>query len=165
MHGYGWFPNVIFHEHGGDPKKKYAIDFWFKEDGDKLKLADIRVQKAPKREGDSWTMITRMPVAWWWLPVSEHPGDMEIVRNWQVMSAVNGEIAAKRDENGVYYVEDEQTHQSVPLQFVEIHQPIRRLKKDGRFFRVHRFPQGRQQGRILRRRFLARGQGRQAQSQ
>jgi hypothetical protein len=133
MHGYGWFPNVIFHE-DGDPKKQYAIDFWLKPDGDKLKLVDIRVQKAPKREGDGWTLITRMPVAWWWLPVSEHPGDMEIVRNWHVMSAINGEIAAKRNKDGIYYVEDDQTHQSVPLEFIEIHQPIRRLKKDGRFF-------------------------------
>jgi hypothetical protein len=133
MRGYGWFPNVIFHE-DGEPTKKYAIDFWFKPDGLKLKLADIRVQKAPKREGDTWTMITRMPVAWWWLPVSEHPGDMEIVRNWQVMSAINGEVAAKRDDKGIYYVEDDVSHQSIPLQFIEIHQPIRRLSKDGRYF-------------------------------
>jgi YHS domain-containing protein len=133
MHGYGWFPNVIFHE-DGEPAKQYAIDFWLQPGGDKLKLVDIRVQKAPKREGDGWTLITRMPVAWWWLPVSEHPGDMEIVRHWQVMSAINGEIASKRDKDGIYYVEDEQAHQSVPLQFIEIHQPIRRLKQDGRFF-------------------------------
>jgi hypothetical protein len=132
MRGYGWFPNVIFHE-DGEPKKKYALDFWFKPEGDKLNLVDIRVQKAPKREGEGWTMMTRLPVAWWWLPVSEHPGDMEVVRHWHVMSAIHNEIASKR-KDGVYYLKDEENGQTIPLEFVEIHQPIRRLKKDGRFF-------------------------------
>ena len=27
MEGYGWFPNVIFHDKD-EPKKQYAIDFW-----------------------------------------------------------------------------------------------------------------------------------------
>jgi hypothetical protein len=133
MRGYGWFPNVIFHD-AAEPKKKYAIDFWFKPDGDKLQLVDIRVQKGPRREGDGYTMITRLPVAWWWLPVSEHPGDTEIVRHWQVMSAIHGEIAAKRDKDGLYHLKDEKNGQTIPLEFIEIHQPIRRLKKDGRYF-------------------------------
>ena len=133
MRGYGWFPNVIFHD-VSEPKKKYAIDFWFRPNGDKLDLVDIRVQKGPRREGDGYTMITRLPVAWWWLPVSEHPGDAEIVRHWQVMSAVHSEIAAKRNEDGVYYLKDEKNGQTIPLEFIEIHQPIRRLKKDGRYF-------------------------------
>jgi hypothetical protein len=76
MTGYGWFANVIFHDKD-EPKKQYAIDFWFKPDGDQLRLMDIRVQKGPKQEGDGYVMITRSPVAWWWLPVSEHPGDAE----------------------------------------------------------------------------------------
>lgn len=133
MRGYGWFPNVIFHE-DGEPKKKYALDFWFKPQGDALDLVDIRVQKGPKREGDGWIMMTRLPVAWWWLPVSEHPGDMEVVRHWHVMSAIHNEIARKRDKDGVIILKDEKTGQSIPLEFVEIHQPVRRLKGDGRFF-------------------------------
>ena len=62
MSGYGWFANTIFHDQS-EPKKQYAIDFWFKPEGDKLTLMDIRVQKGPKREGDGWIMITRLPVA------------------------------------------------------------------------------------------------------
>src|SRR6516225_4651281 len=73
MEGYGWFANTIFHDKD-EAKKQYAIDFWFKPEGQDLKLMDIRVQKGPKQDGDGWTMITRMPVAWWWLPVQEHPG-------------------------------------------------------------------------------------------
>ncbi len=96
MKGYGWFANVIFHDKD-EPKKQYAIDFWFKPEGKELKLMDIRVQKGPKREGDGWVMITRLPVAWWWLPVQEHPGDMEVTRAWQVMSAIHKYIATHKD--------------------------------------------------------------------
>ena len=58
MQGYGWFANTIFHDKDV-PKKQYAIDFWFKPDGDKLTLMDIRVQKGPKQEGDGWTAWSR----------------------------------------------------------------------------------------------------------
>jgi hypothetical protein len=50
MEGYGWFANTIFHDKD-EPKKQYAIDFWFKPEGSALKLMDIRVQKGPKQEG------------------------------------------------------------------------------------------------------------------
>ena len=99
MEGYGWFANVIFHDKD-EAKKQYAIDFWFKPEGQELKLMDIRVQKGPKQEGDGWVMITRLPVAWWWLPIQEHPGDMEVTRAWQVMGAIHTYIATHKDQNG-----------------------------------------------------------------
>ncbi len=133
MQGYGWFANAIFHDRA-EPKKQYAIDFWFKPEGDKLTLMDIRVQKGPKREGDGWIMITRLPVAWWWLPVQEHPGDMEVTRAWHVMSAIHNYIAANRDANGNLPVKDPKSGETVPLQFIEMHQPVRYLKKDGQYF-------------------------------
>jgi len=133
MEGYGWFANTIFHDKA-EPKKQYAIDFWFKPEGAQLKLMDIRVQKGPKQDGEGYIMVTRMPVAWWWLPVSEHPGDAEITRGWQVMSAIHNYIATHKDEQGNLGVKDEKTGGTVPLQFVEIHQPVRHLKKDGQFF-------------------------------
>jgi hypothetical protein len=133
MEGYGWFANVIFHDKD-TPRKQYAIDFWFKPDGDKLTLMDIRVQKGPKQDGDSYYMVTRMPVAWWWLPVQEHPGDMEVTRAWQVMSAIHNYIATNKDENGNLPIKDDKTGETIPLQFVEIHQPVRHMKKDGEYF-------------------------------
>jgi YHS domain-containing protein len=133
MEGYGWFANVIFHDKD-EPKKQYAIDFWFKPDGQELKLMDIRVQKGPKRDGDGYFMITRQPVAWWWLPVQEHPGDMEVRRAWHVMSAIHNYIAKTKDEKGNISVKDDKTGEAVPLEFVEIHQPVRHLKKDGKYF-------------------------------
>jgi hypothetical protein len=133
MKGYGWFANVIFHDKD-EPKKQYAIDFWFKPEGQELKLMDIRVQKGPKREGDGWVMITRLPVAWWWLPVQEHPGDMEVTRAWQVMSAIHKYIATHKDAKGDLDIKDDKTGETVPLEFVEIHQPVRHLKKEGEYF-------------------------------
>ena len=133
MEGYGWFANVIFHDKE-EAKKKYAIDFWLKPEGDQLKLMDIRVQKGPKQEGDGWIMVTRMPVAWWWLPVQEHPGDMEVTRAWQVMSAIHTYIAAHKDADGHLGIKDDKTGETIPLDFVEIHQPVRHLKKDGHYF-------------------------------
>ena len=133
MEGYGWFPNVIFHDKD-EPKKQYAIDFWFKPDGKDLKLMDIRVQKGPKQEGDSWVMITRSPQAWWWLPAGEHPGDMEVTRAWQVMSAIHGYIATHKDKDGNLPIKDDKTGETLPLEFVEIHQPVRHLKKEGEYF-------------------------------
>jgi len=133
MEGYGWFANTIFHDQS-EPKKQYAIDFWFRPDGDKLTLMDIRVQKGPKRDGDGWMMVSRLPVAWWWLPVSEHPGDAEIVRGWQVMSAIHSYIANNKDANGNLEIKDDKTGETVPLEFIEMHQPVRHLKKDGQYF-------------------------------
>jgi len=135
MKGYGWFANAIFHDKD-EPKKQYALDFWFKPqtDSDELKLIEIRVQKGPKREGDSWIMITRLPVAWWWLPVQEHPGDMEVVRAWHVMSAIHNYITENRNEDGALELKNPKTGEVIPLDFVEMHQPIRYLKKQGEYF-------------------------------
>ena len=133
MEGYGWFANAIFHDKD-EAKKQYAIDFWFKPEGQELKLMDIRVQKGPKQEGDGWTMITRMPVAWWWLPVQEHPGSTEVTRAWHVMSAIHNYIATHKDKDGNLPIKDDKTGETLPLQFVEIHQPVRHLKKEGEYF-------------------------------
>ena len=135
MSGYGWFANVIFKDKA-EPKKQYAIDFWFKPqvDSDELALIDIRVQKGPKRDGDGYYMITRLPVAWWWLPVQEHPGDMEVVRAWHVMSAIHNYIAEHKNEDGALELTDDKTGETIPLEFVEMHQPVRYLKKEGEYF-------------------------------
>jgi len=133
MEGYGWFANVIFHDKD-TPKKQYAIDFWLKPEGDQLTLMDIRVQKGPKQDGDSYYMVTRMPVAWWWLPVQEHPGDMEVRRAWHVMSAIHTYIATHKDANGDLAVKDDKTGETIPLEFVEMHQPIRHMKGNGQYF-------------------------------
>ena len=114
MRGYGWFPNVHLPRRRRAEEEVRRSTSGSSPTATSSKLVDIRVQKGPRREGDGYTMITRLPVAWWWLPVSEHPGDTEIVRHWQVMSAIHGEIAAKRDKDGVYYLKDEKNGQTHP---------------------------------------------------
>ena len=133
MSGYGWFANTIFNDKD-EAKKQYAIDFWFKPEGNELKLMDIRVQKGPKKEGDGYVMVTRLPVAWWWLPVQEHPGSMEVTRAWHVMSAIHNYIATHKDDKGNIPIKDDKTGETQPFEFVEIHQPVRHLKKDGQYF-------------------------------
>ncbi|GFO83401.1 MAG: hypothetical protein A49_30280 [Methyloceanibacter sp.] len=133
MEGYGWFANVIFHD-VDEPKKQYAIDFWFKPEGDQLTLMDIRVQKGPKRDGDGYFMISRLPVAWWWLPVQEHPGSIEGARAWQVMAAIHDYILENKDADGNITVKDDKTGEDVKLQFVEMHRPVRHLKGEGKYF-------------------------------
>ena len=142
MEGYGWFANAIFHDKD-EPKKQYAIDFWFKPDGDKLNLMDIRVQKGPKQDGDSYYMVTRMPVAWWWLPVPEHPGDMEVTRAWQVMSGIHTYIATHKDTDG--NLPSRTTRPARPAARIRRDPPAGASPEEGRrIFRVHRFPQARQ---------------------
>jgi hypothetical protein len=132
--GYGFFPNVLFHTKDL-PEKQYALDFWLKPKGEGLELMDIRIQKGPKKEGNTWTIVTRMPVAWWWIPASEHPGETEEKRAWEVMSAIHEHIAKERREHkGIYQLIDDKTGADLALEFVEIHQPIRKLQQDGRYF-------------------------------
>ena len=134
MEGYGWFANAIFHDKDV-PKKQYAIDFWLKPEGDKLTLMDIRVQKGPKQDGDSYYMVTRMPVAWWWLPVQEHPGDMEVTRAWQVMGAIHDlHRHAIRMRTATCPSRTTRPARRCRCEFVEMHQPVRHLKKDGEYF-------------------------------
>ena len=164
MEGWGWFANTIFHDKD-NPKKQYAIDFWFKPDGKELKLMDIRVQKGPKQDGDSWIMITRMPVAWWWLPVQEHPGDMEVTRAWHVMSAIHNYIANHKDKDGNLPVKDDKTGEDRPAR-IRGDSPAGAPPEEGRaIFRVHRLPQAGQPGRVLRHRFLGGSEVRQARGQ
>lgn len=134
LHGYGFFPDVLFRDKD-TPDKTYLIDFWVRPEGGKLKTVDTRVYKAPRKEGDKWIMITRLPKPWWWIPASEHPGESETKRGWEIMSGLHDHIAAERAKNGgLYIIKDDKTGEEIKMDFVGIHQPVRRLKEDGRFF-------------------------------
>ena len=52
-----------------------------------------------------------------------------MTRAWQVMSAIHGYIATHKDANGALEIKDDKTGETVPLDFVEIHQPLRHLKR------------------------------------
>ncbi len=106
LHGYGFFPDVIFHAQE-DAGKRYLVDFWVKPGADKLEIVDTRIRKAPRREGTAWTLQTRQPIPWWWIPASEHPGKTEQTRGWEVMSAVEESVVQRRDpKNGTMKLKD-----------------------------------------------------------
>lgn len=137
IHGYGYFVDVDFHAKG-EPAKPYDLDFWLKED--KLEIVDVRIHKGPKRDGDAWKLVTRNPVPWWWIPATEHPGETEEKKSWQVESAVNEYVAGKV-KDGVFVLKDDKTGEQRTLDFVEIHRPLRRIEGGSYFacsdFREH----------------------------
>jgi hypothetical protein len=50
------------------------------------------------------------------------------------MSAIHGYIATHKDKDGNLPIKDDKTGETLPLEFVEIHQPVRHLKKEGEYF-------------------------------
>ena len=114
------------------PAKKYALDFWLRPDKDRLKLAAIRLHKAPKPDGPGWMSITRPPLAWWWLPTMERASAVAGVPAWQVMGAIHAHIADSADGDAIELADV--TGKQIALQLVDIEQPVGRSKTDGRYF-------------------------------
>ncbi len=134
LHGYGYFPSIKFHLKD-NPDKKYLIDFWIRPENQKLTIMEERIYKAPRRYEGKWTLWMRDPRPWWWIPASEHPGQSEEKRAWEVISAIETKILKEKQKNGgQYMLTDKKTGEIIPLEFVGVHQPVRRLKKDGRYF-------------------------------
>ncbi len=134
LHGYGFFPDVIFHDKN-EPDRKYWVDFWLKPKGEKdLELIETRIYKGPRKSGSEWQLMTRQPVPWWWIPASEHPGESEHKRGWEIMSAIEQYIIEQRDENGMIKLTVPDSGEQVSLEYIGLHQPVRRLKDNGRFF-------------------------------
>jgi len=132
--GYGFFPDVKFHEQGQE-QKRYLIDFWVAPAQGVLKVQEVRIYKEPVQADGAWTLVARSPIPWWWIPASEHPGHMAAKRGWEVMSAVEqGALSAQAKNGGVYKLKDDKTGKVLDLQFIDTHQPIRQLDENGHYF-------------------------------
>jgi len=132
--GYGFFPDVKFHD-AADPQKKYLIDFWVAPAEGALKVQEIRIYKEPFQSDGAWTTMARQPIPWWWIPASEHPGHVAQKRGWEVMSAVEEHaLLEQAKNNGVFKLKDDKTGQTLNLEFIDTHQPIRQLDDNGHFF-------------------------------
>lgn len=128
---FGWFPDIVFHDKD-EPRKKYTVDFWLKPDGDALRLMDVRVHKDAKPDGESFMMITRSPLLWWWLPTLKRASAQSGVQAWQVMGAVHEHIIdAQKDGAYPLTLADGKT---VPAELVAIHRPVGRAKGEARYF-------------------------------
>jgi YHS domain-containing protein len=133
--GYGFFPDVKFHD-PADAQKKYLIDFWVLPVSDKnLEIQETRIYKEPLKVDGKWTTMAREPIPWWWIPASEHPGHLAAKRGWEVMSAVEeNALKVSAKNNGVFKLKDDKTGQELNLEFVDTHQPVRQLDGDGHYF-------------------------------
>ena len=132
--GYGFFPDVKFHD-SQDPQRKYLIDFWVIPQDGKLQVQETRIYKEPLKADGKWTTMARQPIPWWWIPASEHPGHLATKRGWEVMSAVEQHaISESLKNNGVFTLKDDKTGKELELEFVDTHQPVRQLDDDGHYF-------------------------------
>jgi YHS domain-containing protein len=132
--GYGFFPDVKFHD-SVDPQKKYLIDFWVIPVGGQLQVQETRVYKAPLMVDGKWALWQRQPIPWWWIPASEHPGHLATKRSWEVMSAVEqNAMTESLKNNGVFKLKDDKTGKELNLEFIDTHQPIRQLDDNGHYF-------------------------------
>jgi YHS domain-containing protein len=132
--GYGFFPDVKFHD-PKDAQRKYLIDFWVVPQGGQLKIEEVRIYKEPLQTEGKWTTMARQPIPWWWIPASEHPGHLATKRGWEVMSAVEQHAMAESIKNhGVFTLKDDKTGQELKLEFIDTHQPVRQLDDNGHYF-------------------------------
>jgi len=135
LEGYGFFPDVKFHD-PADPNKRYLIDFWVIPSQGQLKVQEVRIYKEPQpREGGGWALMARQPIPWWWIPASEHPGHVAQKRGWEVMSAVEQHALSEAAKHGgVFKLKDDKTGKMLDLEFIDTHQPIRQLDEGGHYF-------------------------------
>ncbi|MGH7404763.1 MAG: hypothetical protein ACREJA_02645 [Candidatus Methylomirabilales bacterium] len=145
IEGHGYFADVDFRVQG-EPERFYDIDFWVRPKGEKLTIVDARIHRYPKKEGNEWVQMTVSPLPWWWAVAQEHPGETADAKAWQVKAAIHTHIADKLKEGGgVYRLKDEKTGEELALEFVKIHDPVRRIKGQGYFactdFRVQGQPE------------------------
>jgi YHS domain-containing protein len=132
LDGYGYFPDVKFHD-PKNPDRKYLIDFWVVPANGALAIQETRIYSAPREVEGAWRTVTREPVPWWWIPASEHPGKMAQKRGWEVMSAVEQNALDDTGKNGIFKLKDDKTGKTLDLKFVDTHQPVRQLD-DGTYF-------------------------------
>lgn len=132
--GYGFFPDVKFHD-AADAQKKYLVDFWVAPVHGQLQIEETRIYQSPQQQDGKWVAMTRQPIPWWWIPASEHPGHMAQKRSWEVMSAVEQDaLRTSSKDGGVFKLKDDKTGKELNLQFVDTHQPIRQLDDNGHYF-------------------------------
>lgn len=143
--GHGYFADVDFRVQG-EPEKFYDVDFWVKSQGDKLVIMDARIHKYPMKMEGEWVRRTVEPLPWWWMLAQEHPGEIAEFKAWEVKAAIHAHIAQKvKGEGGILKVKDDKTGEDLTLEYVKIHDPVRKVTGEGYFacadFRVKGEPE------------------------
>jgi hypothetical protein len=143
--GHGYFASTTFRVQGA-PEKMYGIDFWVKPHGETLVLMDTQIHKYPKQVEGNWVQVTVSPLPWWWAVAQEHPGETAEFKAWEIKAAMHEHIAQKvKEGGGVFRLKDDQTGEELRLEFVRIHDPVRKVAGEGYFacsdFRVAGAPE------------------------
>ncbi len=130
---HGYFASTTFRLKG-EPEKFYGIDFWVKAQGEQLVLVDSQIHKYPKKLEGQWVMATVEPLPWWWALAQEHPGEVEEFKAWEIKAAMHAHIAEKvKEGGGVIKIKDDKTGEELKLEFVKIHDPVRKVTGEGYF--------------------------------
>lgn len=143
--GHGYFASTVFRVHE-EPEKFYGIDFWVRSQGEQLVLVDARIHKYPKLIDGEWVQASVSPLPWWWALAQEHPGEVAEFKAWEIKAAMHEHIAQKiKEGGGVFKLKDDKTGEELTLDFVKIHDPVRKVEGEGYFacsdFRVKGEPQ------------------------
>ncbi len=143
--GHGYFADVVFRVQG-EPEKFYDVDFWVKSQGDKLVMMDARIHKYPTKMEGEWVRKTVEPLPWWWMVAQEHPGKTAKFKAWEIKAAIHAHVAKKvKEGGGVIKVKDDKTGEDLTLDYVKIHDPVRKVTGEGYFacadFRVKGEPE------------------------
>ena len=131
--GHGYFASTTFRVKG-EPQKLYGVDFWVQPHGEKLVLMDTQIHRYPKKIGDEWVQATVSPLPWWWAVAQEHPGATAEFKAWEIKAAMHEHIAEKvKEGGGVFTLKDDKTGKELTLDFVKIHDPVRKVEGEGYF--------------------------------
>lgn len=131
--GHGYFASTTFRLQE-EPEKFYGIDFWVQAQGDRLVLMDTQIHKYPKLLDGQWVQATVSPLPWWWAVAQEHPGETAEFKAWEIKAAMHAHIAEKvKEGSGVFKLKDDKTGVELALEFVKIHDPVRKVEGEGYF--------------------------------
>ena len=132
--GYGFFPDVKFHDQA-DAQKHYLIDFWVIPAQGALKVQEIRIYKEPLLSEGTWTLIARQPSPGGGYPPPSTPDTWPTSaagKSCRRSNRTRSPRAAKN--NGVFKLKDDKTGKELNLEFIDTHQPIRQLDENGHYF-------------------------------
>ena len=137
IRGYGYFVCADFRPVDGSKDQLYDIDFWVKPENGQLKVMEARVHKVPHLLNGTWVQKSLKPLPWWWAIAGEHGG--EAVggerKAWEIKAAIHTYVKKNAERNNGYFtIRDDQTGQTLMLEMVRIHEPIRKLIRTGQYF-------------------------------
>ena len=132
--GYGFFPDVKFHD-STDPKKKYLIDFWVMPEGGSLAIQESRIYKEPitlTANGPRWRASRSRGGGY---PPPSTPAISPPSAAGKSCRRSN-RMPSRKASRTTACSRSRTTRpaRTCSLEFVDTHQPVRQLDNDGHYF-------------------------------